>query len=214
MAVDSKRRQNKLMKKRQKDKLRKNIRIHSTPFEFLNPKKKIQKARQLPIHECLINASWQEGGLATILLSRQQPNGMILFGVYLVDVFCLGLKNTYCNADLSMSRYTTEVKPKVFQEQNIIECPIELAHQIIYGAIEYAEQFGFWPNKDFKLSRFVLESSQNIELRDEVEFGKDGKPFYISGPDDNARNIIRQLDGAVGRENYDFATGPEMIDVD
>ena len=30
-------------------------------------------------------------------------------------------------------------------------CPIDLVHHIIYGAIAYARQFGFEPNRDFDL---------------------------------------------------------------
>ncbi|GAF97840.1 unnamed protein product, partial [marine sediment metagenome] len=138
-------------------------------------------------------------GLATILLSRLQPDGMITFGVYLVDIFCLGLKNTYCNADFTTLRYDSDVRPKVFEVQDVVECPVELAHHIIYGAIDYAAQFGFRPNRDFKLSQNVLEGRDNIgPFPEQIEFGKDGKPRYVSGPDDNVDYVMRQLEQTAG----------------
>lgn len=37
-----------------------------------------------------------------------------------------------------------------------------------------------------------------------IEFGKDGKPFYFSGPYDNAEKIIKTLETNVGIENFDY----------
>ena len=112
MAVNQKRRQKRLMKKRQRDKERKKSVLPSS-YTFLNSKKKILKSRELPIYECLINAPWRENGLATILLSRRQPDGYVLYGVYLVDILCLGLKNTFCDEDVSVRVYEADVRPAV-----------------------------------------------------------------------------------------------------
>ncbi len=45
----------------------------------------IRRARDFPIHECLIGESWKEKGLAHIVIARRQPDGLIAFGVFLVD---------------------------------------------------------------------------------------------------------------------------------
>ncbi len=37
-----------------------------------------------------------------------------------------------------------------------------------------------------------------------LEFGKDGKPFYISGPRDNADRIIATLKEHVGNGNFHY----------
>ena len=209
MAANQKRRQNKLMKKRQKDKARKKKLTGSAPFALLSVMKKIQTARKLPIYECLINPSWREKGLAIITVSRLQPEGDFLFGVYLVDIFCLGLKNTFCNADFSEWRYKTELLNKTYREEDPAECSISLTHHIIYGGIEYAAQFGFRANKDFKLSQYVLEEKNSVEPCEDIEFGKDGRPFSIAGPDDDVEYIMRQLDSAVGEGNFDFIYSPD-----
>lgn len=38
----------------------------------------------------------------------------------------------------------------------------------------------------------------------DVEFGKDGKPLYIAGPDDDAQKIIGKLTKKLGKENFGF----------
>ncbi len=163
--------------------------------EYIKSKNIIIKSRGLPIYECIINSSWKEVGLANILISRQQPDGNLVFGSYLVDIFCLGLKDTFCNANFTLSRYENELKANKYFGEDIIDCPVSLAHQIIYGGIKYASKLGFKPQKDFGLSKYVLEKKSKIEKEyvNELEFGKDGKPFLFLGPYDDAELIAKKL---------------------
>lgn len=204
MARSEAKRQKKLMKKRRKDKMRRKGKRQA--FPDISKTRMILNAREYPIHECLINSSWRDQGIASILLSRRQPDGRIVFGLYLVDIFCLGLKDTLCNANVPFSTYEGEIKPRGYLADKPVKCPIPLAHSIIYGGIEYAEKLGFKPHKDFKLSKHILEEPDKIE-RVKVEFGKEGKPFYIPGPRDDprkVRKIIKQLERSVGPGNFDF----------
>ena len=168
-----------------------------------DPMYAIRNARSLPIYECLINANWQDVALANIILSRRQPDGRIVFGCYLVDKYCLGLKNTFCNARIPTSKYAW-LRAGLFETTGSIECPVPLAHSIIYGGIDYAANLGFSPNKDFKLSRYILEERDRFESLPKVEFGKDGKPLFIAGPDDNSALILAQLERSVGQGNFNY----------
>jgi hypothetical protein len=38
----------------------------------------------------------------------------------------------------------------------------------------------------------------------DIEFGRDGMPFYVQGPYDDARHILQTLDASVGAGNYQF----------
>jgi len=204
MARNEARRQQKLMKKRHKDRVRRKTRLEAIPYSAMNAKRKIQLARQYPLHECLVNPSWKDKGLATVVVSRRQPDGNVLFGLYLVDILCLGLKNTVCNADFSVSRYDTDVVRRAYTDEEPLPCSRELAHQIIYGAIRYARQFGFQPQKDFELSRYILDDADSIGPETNVEFGRDGKPLFIAGPDDNVPRILRQLEAIAGPGRFDY----------
>jgi hypothetical protein len=194
------------MKKRSKQKAALQHKSHQQEFTSLSPQSIIRRARTFPFFECWISADWQKDdlGLVEILLARQQPDGDICFGVYLVDKYCLGLKNTYANAGFSRTRYENEVRNRVFHERARVECPVELAHQMIYASIEYAAQFGFEPNKDFALSQYLLAPRGELEEPYHLTFGKDGKPFFIAGPHDNSARILRQLEKTAGPGNYDY----------
>jgi hypothetical protein len=163
----------------------------------------IKKAKQFTIYECLVNTDWQGKGLAHILFSRKQPDNELIIGVFLVDIYCLGIKNAFCNANISLEEYE-KLKFRMSQESSLIACDPKLANRIIYGAIEYARTLGFEPQKDFALSRFILDEPSDADLLFDVEFGKDGKPLYIAGPNDNVDHVIKQLSKKVGEGNFHY----------
>lgn len=167
------------------------------------------RPRTLEIHECLINADWQMKGLATILISRKHKTGNVTFSSFIVDIFCLGMKD----ANSAFNRFEEDYedyRDKIFSNFMNDDMPIsyDLAHNIIFGAIEYAKNLGFSPHKDWEFSQFMLEpkSSPTVE-KIEVEFGKDGKPFFISGPYDKVDSVINKLEKAVGTGNFTFVAG-------
>ena len=62
----------------------------------LSPKKYIEtKVRNLPIYKCLVNKDWDEARIAEIIVMRKHANGNVTAGVYLVDLLCLGIKDTF-----------------------------------------------------------------------------------------------------------------------
>jgi hypothetical protein len=204
MTQNGKRRQKALLKKRRKDKARKGKPSYNSSFDSFSTRVKLVKnAKEFPIYECLINNNWQESGLARILLVRRQPNNEFIIGVFLVDLYCLGLKNTFCNANITLEDYQ-KLKAKMFQESSPTTCHPELANRIIYGAIEYAKKIGFEPQRDFSLSHYVLDEISDADLSFDVEFGKDGKPLYVSGPDDDVDYVINKLIKNVGEGNFDY----------
>lgn len=171
---------------------------------LLTPQKYIQtRARKLPFHKCYVNDSWVDQGMAVVFISRMQPSDKITFGIYMVDTFCLGLKNTYCQMNQEIDFIEDEYIPeRAYKDMEYAECTPEFAQSIIYGGINYAKDLGFKPHKDFRLSKFVLDDAQNMELMD-LEFGRDGMPTYINGPFEDETFVVNTLNKTVGEDNYD-----------
>jgi hypothetical protein len=207
MPRDERKHQKALMKKRSKQKAVAQHESYQQALTPSSPQAILRRARTYPLYECLISDNWNKKdnmGLVEVLVARQQPDGNICFGVYLVDTFCLGLKNTFANADFSRSRYQSEVRNKIFRAGKPVTCSIELAQQMIYQSIEYAEQFGFEPEKDFAVSQYLLAPRGELEEPYQLTFGKDGKPFFIAGPNDNVARVLRQLEKTAGPGHYDY----------
>ncbi|MFK7775112.1 MAG: hypothetical protein AB8F94_23425 [Saprospiraceae bacterium] len=171
-----------------------------------------QAARKLKVLECLAIPGWEESGLAQIVVARQKPNGAILAGIYVVDIFCLGIKDTLYQIFDFEDDYRDFIDMNLNKNGEMIEIEPQLAFNLIYGAREYAEDLGFEPHRDFKLTEYILPDVEDIEYID-IEFGKDGKPFYMSGPFDNVDKILNTLSKNVGADNFEFVAHEDENDV-
>jgi hypothetical protein len=177
----------------------------------INPIKYIvEAARKIPLYKVLSDYHNTEDGLKQFIVIRKKLSGRYLVGMYLIDIFCLGLKSTNFRESLSEEELEFFIN-QIFSTsgRTYTEMDPNLAFNVIYGAIEYAEDLGL-PilDKDFAITEYILPDVETIDFVD-VQFGKDGKPFFISGPFDNVPKTLAILDKSVGRGNYDYliATG-------
>jgi hypothetical protein len=202
MKKGDKKKQQKALKKRTE---RKQARKQENLLQGLSPLRYVRQARNYPIEGCWVQEDWDEGGLAVIVIARRQPNGNLVFGNYLVDYYCLGVKDTYFNADVPRSQFQNDALPTMYRATGKpIKISSDLAHEIIYGSIEYAKQFGFRPHRDFDRSQSILDPPDAHPRTGKAKFGKDGKPFFVSGPYDNVDAILRQLARTAGEGNYHY----------
>lgn len=206
MPRDPQKYQKALMKKRSKQKAAAKARSTQGASTLSSTRSIIGNARSYPLLECLISSRWKsdDTGLVEVLVARQQPDGNVCLGLYLVDKFCLGLKNTLSQANVPLSVYHNELIDTFFPETKPEKCSPELAHQMIYASIEYAAQFGFQPERDFALTQHLLAPRGELAEPYQLTFGKDGKPFFIAGPHDNVARVLRQLEKTAGPGNFDY----------
>lgn len=113
------------------------------------------------------------------------------------------VESKLARANIPPGQFRRDYLPRMLQGQPLSISPA-LAHELIYGAIEYAAQFGFQPHSDFKRAQYILDPPDMHPRTGTVEFGKDGQPFYISGPYDNDEAIVRQLARKVGEDKFHY----------
>ena len=177
--------------------------------QILSPENYIrQRARNLPIFKCLVNEGWDEDGLAQITISRRHSNGNITYCSYLVDLKCLGVKDTFYDFNIPEEHFE-QVVESMAQAYELIEIAYPLAHNIIHAGWEFGEGIGFKPHKDFlSITQYMLEEDSDAIPIINIRCGDfDGKPLFVQGPleDDAAANrIIAQLEKNVGPGNYRF----------
>ena len=177
--------------------------------QLLSPENYIrQKSRNLPIYECRINSDWKEGQLASIILSRVHSNGNISFSIYLVDLGCLGVKDSLYYFNMPSDEYQDYIEK--FEDKLPSETiSYELAHNIVYAGIQFAEEYGFKPCKEFtSVTKYMLEEdTDGIELI-EIEVGaEDGNPLYINNGYETptkVNQILKQLEKTAGVGNFTF----------
>lgn len=149
------------------------------PHQLLSDEQFIkQKARNLPIEVCYISSGIQECGEGHITIVRRHPNDKFSVGIFLVDIFCLGVKDSFCKVRLDKFDYE-ELMERMASEK-LKEISYEEAHNWIYGAIAFAEEGGIAPHKSFNLSQYILEEDTEDVPLIEYEFGKDGQHYLMA----------------------------------
>ena len=194
MALSSK----KLQQKRQKKKAKRQIKIKERTSSTLD-------YSTWSIHECWVSAGLWETGMGQAVLARKSIFGDIAVGVYLIDSFCLGIKNCFVRVldsqDFHDMLNTVEAS---CGEMKRVE-PTYI-NTLIHRAIDYAKQFNFHPHKDFNKAKQLL---RNILIDEtlEFQFGNDGKPCYVQGPNDSSsdtKRILNTLKSTVGEGHYNY----------
>src|SRR5210317_139701 len=110
MSIDQRKRQKKLAKKKAKRKAVLSSKNKKVSFsDRISRSKAIIIARNSPVYRCFVREDIFSEGIGTAIISRQMPNGHLGVGVYLLDVWCLGVKNTYFSI-LSENEFLDRIK--------------------------------------------------------------------------------------------------------
>jgi hypothetical protein len=144
------------------------------------------------------------GKVAVLVAQRQRPGKVSACG-YLVDTYCLGVKNALgpyrCN-DWELAGFVEEFFGAF--EGDPVPAPLDLARHLVLGGVEYARSLGFEPHPDFR------EAAGHLGPWDgpsDITFGQQGKPFYMAGPWDDSDMILRTLQRTAGEDNFHFLVG-------
>ena len=186
--------------------------------QILSPENYIrQKSRNLPVSKCYVNKDWNESQICQATIVREHASGNVSTCMYLVDLGCLGIKDTMYLFNVQWDAVDEILDEHKENGVDFMEVPYELVHNIIYAALEYAEDYGFKPHKDFTsvTSYFLEEDTDDIPLIPVVCGGEDGNPLYVNtGFDSPARvkQILAQLDKTAGEGNYHYILDVEGLD--
>lgn len=181
--------------------------------QFLAPEKYIkQKARTLEIGECYISDDLEKAGEGHVIVSRRHTGGRISIAVYLVDIWCVGVKDSFYRLRMEDYEYDEMIDS---YRLNLRECSYDEAHNWIYGAIAFAEEAGIEPDQSFKLTKYMLEEDDDKIPLIEYEYGKDGKHYLVSHSSLEASRYLPLLEKNLGVGNFDYilnADDDDMID--
>jgi hypothetical protein len=172
-----------------------------------------------PLYNCVVNASAmmmlldpnaprdriEATGFAQVFIARSDRQQLAICS-YLVDYWYLGVKDTFGPRKMDRFGYESLLRDLSHRfEESFVEVTLEQAQSIVFGALDYAAKFELEPHADF------AQSKPHLGLRPDslipIEFGKDGKPYYINGPFDNPDKILAKLQKAVGAGNYHYTIG-------
>lgn len=196
MGKSEARRQKQLAKKKAKRQEKRTLLTRETSKD---PTVRFVGIADWPVHEARMSGNLWASGVGYIIVARNMPSGEIAMGVYLVDVFCLGVKKTFYQI-MSRRVYVDYIKNMSRDLGTEVISP-EYAAKVVTRAVAYAESLGFVPDAEYRRSKLVLGGIDPAACPDEMTFGKDGKPLYIRGPNESmgrAERIAQKVQQAGG----------------
>ena len=186
MAIDRRKRQRQLARKAAKASAKaKAIRVSESRrsmMAFGFPR----SARTWSIHEALISEAVQNVKQGTVILSRKS-GGSIAVAVFLVDTGCMGVKIAF--GRFMRAEIYGDFLKKFRTSESFAQARPECLRKLVEGALAYAADLGFSPDQDYHWVKALLGDIDSSICTQEFEFGKDGKPFYVSGPNDSPARI-------------------------
>ena len=209
MSKNEARRQKQLAKKKAKrDEKRTQMARQSSD----NPLVRLAEAESWPIVDALVPETLWSRGIGQLILTRRLPDGRLALGNFLVDVFCLGVKNAYWKI---ISEWDFDsLKRKLAELGPLYAATPEQFAKLVLGAVDYAQAIGFPPHPDFRHAKLLLAGIDPSKCTDTFTFGKDGKPFYINGPFDSPEKIkiiTHKIRRAGGESMMMTEEGPEQM---
>ncbi len=203
MVLDPRKRQKKLERRKAKDKQRKKaLAIRNAD----DARSQLARYASAPVlHACYTDSLWQKG-IAQVLLSRQLTNGSVAFAAFLVDVYCLGVKNAMSGV-VTRQRYREEILFKLRREHEFVHRSPEWIRKLVEDSVEYAGRFGLTPHPDYFMAKEIFGDIDASACTEEFKFGQNGKPYYIAGPFESparSQEIVRLLSEHCGDGRFDY----------
>ena len=182
-----------------------------TGQQFLSPEQFMkQRVRSLEIGTCYVSDDMTEYGEGHVIVTRRHTGGRISVAMYLVDTYCIGVKDSLFRLRLEEE----ELEEMLERAPSIRECSYEEAHNWVYGAIAWAEEAGIEPDKSFAVTKYMLEEDTDEIPLIEYEFGRDGKHLLMANNNLEASRYLPLLKKNLGEGNFAFTIKMDNLDED
>ncbi|MFB6350252.1 MAG: hypothetical protein ABEK29_00460 [Bradymonadaceae bacterium] len=164
--------------------------------------KKASKLRRYRVDRCLIQANWEDVRFATIFMLRHQPNDELAVGSALVDLACLGLKDTIFHPRIDSERARETVFRFEETGNKLTEYSPGLAAKVLVHGVAYATRLGFAIPPDYFVLRAFFGEPDPPETEPRVPLGHRGKPFFVAGPYDDTDAVMSHLEKRLGPNGF------------
>ncbi len=207
MALSPQQRQRKIEKKRTKSKLKQRALARRAS---LGVAARLELVAAAPLLHCCVGETLWEDGLGYLVISRRLENGNVAFASFLLDLYCLGVKNAMGGFD---PREVYDDFYKRFAEACELRSILPAcARKLVEGAVSYAADLGFDPHPDYRRYQAIFGAIDPSQCSMTFEYGRDGRPHFVAGPNDTREKcarILNILDRRCGPGGYHW-TAPAL----
>lgn len=214
MPKNERQRQKKLDRNRSKERQRKRSKVNERQ-SLASLAGMMNSANRGPIHACCLGRSprgSEVNGMVSVTLVRGGPQGQLAFANFLVDLWCLGVKN--CDGGLITPMECRKMLEDFRQKMELEPIEPPVARAIVEAGVQYAASLGLAPHPDFRKLALLWGEIPLGEIPLGLEIGLRGRPCYIVGPYDDVHKqfrITRTLCDSIGKDNFDVVTAAQQF---
>jgi hypothetical protein len=171
----------------------------------------IVDAAMAPDFACLTTEGLFDIGIGWVVAARHLPSGSVGVSIFLVDVWCLGIKDAFFS--VTSRRQLEEQMSRMNGEYALRPIDPSIARKLLRDSAAFAASLGLSPSENFANVELIFGDTPLAE--ETFSFGKDGKPFYMAGPNDSPARQRRILDAVakhMGSERIDFLVEANALD--
>ena len=183
---------------------------HHVPAASINTRGNWLRAIGSPIYEVCSNENLFLGGMGTLVFCRRTPDQHCAVAMFLLDTYCLGIKNVVQSV-MTNEQYS-DLKSQLERSHGSrfrLMAP-SAGRRLLEDLVAWSRQFGFEPSLDYADAAKILGDTPLDTDELSFPFGREGKPFYISGPKDSpvkSKRILDQLEKKCGLGGFDYMIG-------
>jgi hypothetical protein len=146
------------------------------------------QAAALPIQRCLLTQSMFEVGLGSLILARGVRSGALTVAVFLLDSFCLGVKDVIFR---SMTPQQLDAWVASLSSATSV-APVDPAYarKLLHDLVRWSAARGFPPARDFAAAERLFGTVDPRTCDATFEFGMQGKPLYIGNLEDSPWEVL------------------------
>jgi hypothetical protein len=131
----------------------------------------------------------------------------LVFATFLLDVFCLGIKDVM--VDSAPTGVFETCMDAMGEAESMVSIDPTDARKLLRDLAAWSRSIGFAPHADFAAAERIFGDISADASDAQFEFGRDGKPVYIPGPYESPsliRRRIEHLQKHLGDDGFEFET--------
>lgn len=180
MGNNARRKERQRLKRRQK-------RLAARRVEALSPYRKF--GSQGDIVACYVNNAWQKDGLAELLVLKRIAGGTMAFAAFLVDMWCVGLKDAWGRINVTRSDFD-ELVERAGERLEVVRIDPAAAWRIVAGGVRFCRRNGFRLPAHYERWTALLGDNAECTSADLSDFGiEGGKLRYVGTMEDLRKRL-------------------------
>jgi hypothetical protein len=157
----------------------------------------VARAAAAPIHCCLLTEGLFEHGTGTLLLARGSGAGQLVVGVFLLDTFCLGIKDIVLRP---MEAAQLDAHLDTLSAATLM-VPVDPGYgrKLLRELAQWSGSLGFEPHTDFAVAERLFGDVDPQACEASFQFGRGGKPLYMPSPSESPLLVRRRMEQLSGQ---------------